>query len=55
MLGWLYRLIIGRFSNCDHEWEIIKTYKIADTKGRHRTDRHLLSCKKCGELKHYEW
>ena len=48
MIGWLYRLIVGSFTHCRHEWE---------TLGKEITDESykkeiavMLRCKKCGDV-----
>jgi hypothetical protein len=53
MIGWLYRLIVGRFTDCRHEWEIHQTIT-----GKYRVVGgealiHSLRCKKCGEMKNH--
>ena len=51
MIGWLYRLIVGRFSHCLHEYEIIKQKDmVAD--GCKVVGLLIISrCKKCGDIK----
>lgn len=53
MLGWLYRILIGRFTECDHHWVILRRVDIIESDfgdipyGR----RYELQCDKCGWLK----
>lgn len=57
MLGWLYRIIIGYFHVCNHEWEIIKNREVEvyddeiDDLVVEHYSKYLLQCKKCGDLK----
>jgi hypothetical protein len=50
MLGWLYRVIIGRFGYCQHTWKIL-------CKGQYTGDfgntgnYYDLQCTKCGKIK----
>lgn len=55
MLGWIYRIIIGHFSKCDHEYKIIKE----GTETKIGTDSvisyvYVLQCSKCGEMKNHK-
>lgn len=52
MLGWLYRLLVGNFKGCKHEWEILREYRRAGS----RSDTsggcgYVLKCKHCGDMK----
>ncbi len=50
MIGWLYRLIVGTFKQCPHEWETIKQGHVI-TQGIGHTGRwYDLRCKKCGKI-----
>lgn len=49
MLGFLYRLLVGRFTECKHEWEIIDI----NNYGRNNKIKgflYALQCKKCGDV-----
>lgn len=57
MLGWIWRMIVGRFSRCEHKWKIIRsvdfTCKSESMAGRTREidgRQHTLQCEKCGDL-----
>jgi hypothetical protein len=50
MIGWLYRFLIGRFSQCDHKWETIDTVHVTDTGQDTAWYRYILKCEKCGEI-----
>jgi len=50
MLGYLWRLIIGRFSSCEHQWTIIKNGNITQDDvicG----EWYDLQCVICGDVK----
>lgn len=51
MIGWLWRMIVGRFDHCRHEWETMDKASISTTD--EATKRIIgfhvnLRCKKCG-------
>lgn len=50
MLGWLYRVVVGNFKSCKHEWEIINKGTVS-SQGRKVGVFYVLQCKHCGELK----
>jgi hypothetical protein len=55
MLGFLWRMIVGRFSMCDHQWETVEVRPVVNWAGDERkvTDRfqrYILRCKKCGDV-----
>lgn len=57
MIGWIWRLIVGRFSRCDHKWKILHSLEYArsskSTEGHTRKIegmQHTLQCEKCGDL-----
>ncbi len=52
MLGWLWRVLVGRFRVCDHVWETVETTKVIATPKAipHAYDKHL-RCTKCGNWK----
>lgn len=51
MIGLLYRLIIGRFTSCKHEWEIVDQFEVIHIKHKVGLGKHYdLQCKHCGEL-----
>jgi len=49
MLGWLWLMIVGRFSNCDHVWKIIDQKQIR--RSFETGTRFILQCEKCGDVK----
>jgi len=52
MIGWLYRIIIGRFG-CDHKWKIISDHLVNGTKsdGGGSWKMIVLQCEHCGSVK----
>jgi hypothetical protein len=50
MIGWLYRVLIGRFSRCDHKWETMETINVKDISDGTSWYRYILKCEKCGEI-----
>lgn len=52
MLGFLWRLLVGRFSVCAHEWETVATGPIGMLDGKFTLTGHYyeLRCKKCGDV-----
>jgi len=57
MLGWLYRIVIGRFGACAHEWVIYREVAIFDGSRASRpcANRYELKCKKCGDMRKREF
>jgi hypothetical protein len=53
MLGLIYRLIVGRFNSCQHEWEVKQTYTLTyEWRGNQLV--YVMQCKKCGDLKNHK-
>ena len=48
MLGWLYRIIIGRFSTCEHNWKKISDGEIKQD-GIMKAKIMVYRCIKCGK------
>lgn len=52
MLGWLWRVFVGRFLDCSHKWEQQGAYE-----SKHDTYPHFkcmiicLRCSKCGDIR----
>lgn len=50
VIGWLWRILIGRFTSCEHRWETME-------KGQEQIDGRCigyfvcLKCDKCGDWK----
>lgn len=54
MLGWLWRVIVGRFSSCQHVWTVRDegSYEREWASGAEQTGLwFVLQCSKCGDLK----
>ena len=56
MIGWIYRMIVGRFTRCDHKFEIHEERDVVTqflgTRQEYRM--YTLRCSKCGEMKIFE-
>jgi hypothetical protein len=50
MIGWLYRILIGSFHVCEHQWEILDSGSIVESRNIKIGVFYNLRCKKCGEL-----
>jgi len=51
MIGWLYRIIIGSFSSCSHEWETISQAPITHVRTQTLIGAvYVLKCGKCGDI-----
>lgn len=52
MLGLLYRLIVGHFRSCSHEWETLREEVHSQTgfMCTYKGTRYHLRCKKCGDI-----
>lgn len=53
MIGWLYRMILGRFDACEHKWA---TFSEINLSPRGRPEKYAgtiygLRCEKCGDIK----
>jgi hypothetical protein len=54
MIGWLWRLIVGRFSEapeCRHEWETVRSGGSAPGVFGSSFTWYDCRCKKCGHMK----
>lgn len=51
MLGYLYRILIGRFSSCEHVWETQSVCRVVNHDGVSIGQSAYLRCTKCGEWK----
>lgn len=55
MLGWLWRMIVGRFG-CEHKWaEVdVKPYeRNHEFGGKSQGNAYILRCEKCGNMKRW--
>lgn len=56
MLGLLWRLLVGRFTSCQHVWEIIESGQIKTIlTGNQKGTYYILKCTKCGALDKQEY
>ena len=55
MIAWLYNIIVGRFAQCPHKWEIINTNPcILDDENAgisKNWHKYTLQCEHCGNIK----
>jgi hypothetical protein len=52
MLGWLWRVIVGRFNGCTHKWKLISETGVVPYEGALPYYRkYVLQCEHCGNLK----
>lgn len=49
MIGWLYRMLVGRFNRCDHDWKLLGEETVMTGPNSHAV-RYTLQCKHCGEV-----
>jgi len=54
MIGWLWRIIVGRFSSCEHQWEIFTQFRLRDENNAIIGRLVVLRCQKCGKLKNFK-
>jgi len=50
MIGWLYRIVVGNFSDHEHKWIIINKVTIQSSDGNEYIEYHL-QCEICGNVK----
>lgn len=59
MIGWLYRMLVGRFSQCKHHWKEMRPAMVAGRIDEGRTKDQLicyvLQCEHCGDIKFRVW
>ena len=52
MIGWLWRMIVGRFTACEHKWQTFSEMKVTP-RGRQEVIAGMLyglRCEKCGDI-----
>ena len=52
MIGFLWRLIVGHFTQCNHNWETIDE-GIVRGNGVEIGRLYVLKCKNCGDMKQF--
>jgi hypothetical protein len=56
MIGFIWRILIGRFTSCRHQWEIIEQNRLNiinhTTGARREKTEFILRCSHCGDLMH---
>lgn len=54
MIGWLWRLIVGRFTSCHHHWVEMERIEWLHRSRDTLMDRsHVLRCEHCGDMKNF--
>jgi hypothetical protein len=48
MIGWIWRVLVGRFSRCDHSWKTESDKRLTDGMGGIGHRIHL-RCALCGD------
>jgi hypothetical protein len=51
MIGFIWRVIIGRFASCSHRWETIDQKRIDYIDTGTTGIIYIMRCKDCGEVK----
>lgn len=50
MIGWLWRVLIGSFRGCKHEFTLIDTVEVK-TRGIHTNNIYVSHCSNCGKFR----
>ena len=53
MIGWLWRVLVGRFQQCEHKWKyqnVVKVFDIDVSCKNPAETRIILQCEKCGDI-----
>jgi hypothetical protein len=50
VIGWLYRIVLGRFTQCQHKWVIHRQIEGRYTEGGGSTIVYVNRCEKCGAM-----
>lgn len=53
MIGWLYRMIVGRFHRCSHRWDVVRQSHGRYVRGGGDVHTWTLRCTACGEMKNH--
>lgn len=51
MIAWLYKLLVGDFHQCKHEWKVIHEQGYVNSFGGFTRRIYVLQCKNCGDIK----
>ena len=55
MIAWLYKIIVGNFTQCSHKWEIINDtpceWRDENTGSSKNWHKYTLQCEHCGDIK----
>lgn len=56
MIGWLWRILVGRFHECEHKWIHRGTHKVVmdDHDEVPLYHRQVCQCEKCGKWKSFK-
>ena len=50
MLGFVWRVLVGRFTSCSHKWTIKESAAVQNWKDEEVGKIFVLQCEKCGEI-----
>ncbi len=54
MIGWLWRLIVGRFTSCHHRWvELERINWVHNVTNQLGDQTRVLRCERCGDMKNF--
>jgi hypothetical protein len=53
MIGWLWRVIVGRFSSCEHKFEVHQEIDVVSPYGG-KWHAYDLRCEHCGKMKRFD-
>lgn len=51
MIGWLWRVLVGNFNQCEHKWKLHTSVTVRDEDDDVVANKLVLQCEKCGDLK----
>jgi hypothetical protein len=54
MIGWLWRMVIGRFTTCHHRWMVRESITGNYVIGNGTRRFYVLRCEKCGDMKNHD-
>ena len=55
MIGWICRMLLGRFTSCKHTWVEVKKNTIMDADSNVIGYNYIVKCTQCGCMRQYEF